>query len=264
MAEPKPDPFTVVARLGPPWQDLDLNQTNSEPYYQQLTRQIQAWIENGKITEGRNLPSERDLALALGLSRTTVKRCYDALRQSNLLGGKGRAGSKIQIPTRVEPTLGKLKGFTQEMQELGMTATSDLESKDVVLNRMMASLFSRPSNAQFLRLVRIRSGNDTPMTREIAWYDLTAAPLMADWNAQGSAYSFLKDQCDITLGSADQTVEAVLSSNEEMQAFGFENPQPCLLFKRKTYSRQGRLVEYVEGTFRGDAYVYRIKLNSAD
>jgi len=49
-----------------------------------------------------------------------------------------------------------------------------------------------------------------------------------------------------------------------MRVFGFESPEPCLLLKRKTYTSQRAarqaLVEYVEGCFRGDAYVYRLKL----
>jgi GntR family transcriptional regulator len=257
LNEPVP---LALTRLGVPWQALVLDHVSSEPYYLQLLKQIETWIESGQMPQGRNLPSERDLALALGLSRTTIKRCYDGLRKSDLLGGKGRAGSKIKTTKRIEPTLGKLKGFTQEMQELGMTASTQLQSKEVVSDRMMASLFGRPSTALFLRLVRVRSGDGTPMTREVAWYDLSLAPAMADWDAQGSAYSFLKDPCGLVLGGADQSVEAVLSSAEEMLAFGFDTPSPCLLFKRKTYSTQAQLVEYVEGTFRGDAYVYRLKL----
>jgi GntR family transcriptional regulator len=57
-------------------------------------------------------------------------------------------------------------------------------------------------------------------------------------------------------------VEAVLSTPEETQAFGFDAPQPCLLFKRKTWNEHEQLVEYVEGTFRGDAYVYRLRLQA--
>jgi GntR family transcriptional regulator len=30
--------------------------------------------------------------------------------------------------------------------------------------------------------------------------------------------------------------------------------------KRRTYARSGQIVEYVEGTFRGDAYAYRLTL----
>ena len=49
---------------------------------------------------------------------------------------------------------------------------------------------------------------------------------------------------------------------EDNEAFGFQTPSPCLLLKRKTLSTTGRAVEYVEGTFRGDAYAYRLTLRA--
>lgn len=250
------------AHLGAPWQSLVLDHASSEAYYKQLQRQIQSWIAQGLMGAGKNLPSERDLAAALGLSRTTIKRCYSELRSSDQLSAHGRHGTVVQAPVRVTPTLGKLRGFTQEMRELGKTASTVIVSKTIVHDRMMASLFNRSSTAQFLRLVRIRKGDDMPMTREVAWYDLSLVPALAQWDAQGSAYEFIQTHSDIRLSWADQTVEAILSSTEENQAFGFAEPMPCLLFKRKTHSAQDVLVEYVEGTFRGDAYVYKLKLET--
>ena len=116
------------------------------------------------------------------------------------------------------------------------------------------------SSSRFLRLLRLRLGDGTVLSRERAWYDLSVAPEMADWDVAGSAYRFLTERCGIDLSHGEQTVEAVLSSPDECAAFGFSEPQPCLLMKRKTYARSGQIVEYVEGTFRGDAYAYRLEL----
>ncbi|MPN60456.1 HTH-type transcriptional repressor DasR [bioreactor metagenome] len=62
------------------------------------------------------------------------------------------------------------------------------------------------------------------------------------------------------MADAEQSIEAVMSSPQEMEAFGFDAPMPCLLIKRKSMDAEGRLIEYVEGTFRGDAYAYRVRL----
>lgn len=62
------------------------------------------------------------------------------------------------------------------------------------------------------------------------------------------------------MGRGEQTIEAVMSDEEDEGVFGFEHPGPCLLLKRKADAVSGVLVEYVEGTFRGDAYTYRITL----
>lgn len=240
---------------------LRLNSQTSEPYYQQLKRKILALIESGELQTGLSLPAERVLADALKVSRTTVRRCYEELRESGQLDSNGRGGTSVKAPPRVSPALGKLKGFTEEMRELGMTASTRVEAHDIVCDRTIASVFQRPSTASFLRLIRIRLGDDVPMTREVAWYDLTLAPSLAHWDTSGSAYAFLESQCGIKLAWAEQSIEAVVSSPEESQVFGFSEASPCLLLKRKSYSTQDQLVEYVEGTFRGDAYAYRLKLH---
>ena len=210
----------------------------AEPSYRQLTNRLRALIDAGDIADGQSLPSERTLAEMLALSRVTVRRAYDELRAQDVLDTHGRAGVVVKSPPRLTPRLGRLKGFTEEMRELGM----------------------EPSTTRFLRLLRLRLGDGVVLSRELAWYDLGVAPEMEDWDVEGSAYRFLAERCGIALSHGEQSVEAVLSSPEEGAAFGFSEPQPCLLMKRKTYARSGQIVEYVEGTFRGDAYAYRLEL----
>ncbi len=233
----------------------------SKPVYQQLLRRITDMIRSGEIAHGYSLPSERMLAQALGLSRTTVRRCYEELRAQNHVDTHGRGGVTVKAPATINPKLGKLKGFTEEMQELGMIPSTQILERDIVQNRTIASVFNRPASTRFLRLARLRLGDDMPLTREVAWYDLAAAPALADWDVSGSAYQFIEQQCGLTLAYGEQTIEAVMSNDEEAAVFGFLEPGPCLLLKRKTYTTTGQIVEYVEGTFRGDAYTYRITLN---
>jgi GntR family transcriptional regulator len=247
------------AGLRAPYSQIELDKSASVPVWRQLFIQISHWVEFGEISQGDSLPAERELATALGVSRATVKRCYDELRNLNHLSGKGRGGSVVHSVTQVKPTLGRLKGFTQEMQELGKVASTEIVERSIRTDRMMASVFGRPSTAQFLHLVRIRKADGVPMTREVAWYDLTLVPKLAQWDSLGSAYNFIGEQ-GIALIHAEQTVEAVQSTTQETKVFGFAAPAPCLLFKRKTYSNNEQLVEYVEGTFRGDAYLYRLDL----
>ena len=243
----------LLARLAP-------DRTLAEPSYQQLRRKIQALIESGQIADGQSLPSERALAESLHLSRVTVRRAYEELRADNLLETHGRAGVSAKTPPQLTPQLGRLKGFTEEMRELGMEPSSRLLERSITTDRTVASIFGRPSTARFLRLVRLRMGDGVPLTREVAWYDLTAAAELENWDVEGSAYRFISERCGIALSHGEQSIEAILSSAEEMAAFGYTEPAPCLLLKRKTFSRSGQIVEYVEGTFRGDAYSYRLTL----
>ncbi|WP_445371475.1 GntR family transcriptional regulator [Methylomonas sp. HW2-6] len=233
----------------------------AEPVYKQLLRRIVQLIESGELGDGFSLPSERALAEALALSRTTVRRCYEELRAQDHIDTHGRAGATVKAaPQRIAPEMGRLKGFTEEMRELGMVASTRILEQGIVEDRTIASIFNRPASNRFFRIVRLRLGDGNPMSREVAWYDLTPAPDFAQWNGDGSAYQFLQERCGLSLQRADQTIEAVICNQAEMRVFGFEQPGPCLLLKRKTYTDQGTMVEYVEGTFRGDAYTYRVEL----
>jgi GntR family transcriptional regulator len=147
------------------------------------------------------------------------------------------------------------------MRELGMEPSTRLLEREIATDRTISSLFGRPTTARFLRLVRLRLGDGVPLSRELAWYDLTAAPQLADWDVVGSAYQYLEELCGIVLTRGEQTIEAVMSSAAEAEVFEFPEPGPCLLMKRRTFSTTGQLIEYVEGTFRGDAYAYRVTLN---
>ena len=75
-----------------------------------------------------------------------------------------------------------------------------------------------------------------------------------------TAYAVLRERCGLQLSWADQSIEAVTSSAEEAAAFGFDSPAPCLRLKRLSHTADGKAVEYAEGTFRGDAYRYRLRL----
>ena len=252
---PPADPLSVIAS------PLRLQRRVGGPYYLQLQRQIEALVHAGALPAGSGMPSERDLADRLGVSRATVKRSYDELRRARLLLSKGRrGGTVVQNVPQVSPMLDDLKGFTAEMHELGHAPTTRVIERVVVTDRAAASIFNHSSQARFLRTVRLRLADGNPMSREIAWYDLGLAPGLADWPGDTSVYVFLRERCGLALTWAQQTIEAVTSSPQETAAFGFSAPSPCLLLKRMSYTADGRLGEYVEGTFRGDAYRYRIKL----
>lgn len=244
----------LIERLTP---DRDL----AEPVYRQMARRMRELVAAGVIPVGQSLPAERILAERLGISRTTVRRFFEELRRSNELVVSGRNGATLTKPPTLYPALGKLKGFTSEMRECGVEPSTRLLERSIVEDRTIASMIQAPSTTRFLKLVRLRLGDGVPMSRETAWYNLSIAPELEDWKAQGSAYDYIQHVCGVRLTDAEQSVEAVLSSKVECDAFGFTSPMPCLLFKRRTRAASGQMVEYAEGVFRGDTYVYQIKLS---
>jgi len=66
--------------------------------YAALADAVSSLILDGRIAIGTRVPSERDLAAALGLSRTTVTAAYSALRVDGYLISRTGSGSFTAVP----------------------------------------------------------------------------------------------------------------------------------------------------------------------
>jgi DNA-binding transcriptional MocR family regulator len=68
------------------------------PLYAALARTLRALVLDGRLPLRTRLPAERDLATALGVSRTTVTAAYDALRSEGYVRSRQGAGSWTTLP----------------------------------------------------------------------------------------------------------------------------------------------------------------------
>src|SRR5258708_17412860 len=65
------------------------------PLQQKLARGLADCIRKGAVHPGIRLPSERSLAQALSISRTTVVAAYDALREGGWLESRTGSGTWV-------------------------------------------------------------------------------------------------------------------------------------------------------------------------
>ncbi|WP_034482702.1 PLP-dependent aminotransferase family protein [Actinomadura oligospora] len=69
------------------------------PLYAGLARAVRRLVQDGRLALRTRLPAERDLAAALGVSRTTVTAAYDRLRSEGYVESRQGAGSWTALPT---------------------------------------------------------------------------------------------------------------------------------------------------------------------
>ena len=72
--------------------------SSQAPAYKGLAEGIRLLVVDGRVSDGSRLPSERELAAALGVSRTTTTRVYSELRSSGLLRSRRGSGSIVSVP----------------------------------------------------------------------------------------------------------------------------------------------------------------------
>src|SRR6476660_2265788 len=83
---------TLARRIGP-----DLS-GGGQPAYRTLAARIRAAVLDGRLAVSTGLPSERDLATGLALSRTTVGAAYALLREQGWLDSRRGSGSRLRLP----------------------------------------------------------------------------------------------------------------------------------------------------------------------
>ena len=73
---------------------------NNIPLYLQIKDHIKKYIEDGNLPIGHRLPSERELAEEIGVSRKTVSLAYEELEKEGILSShRGRGTFVIKMPT---------------------------------------------------------------------------------------------------------------------------------------------------------------------
>lgn len=132
--------------------------TGKGPLHQKLASAITHAIRNGAVAPGFRLPSERALAQALTVSRTTVVAAYDNLRESSWL--ESRPGSGTRVAARVRPS----SQTTHLSGSALLTMLSNHDERNLIdfalgsphpLDELPSEFFTLPSD-EYAALVRDR------------------------------------------------------------------------------------------------------------
>ena len=74
---------------------IDLDRAARTPLATQIYRAVRDAIETGRLDPGAKLPSWRDMAAQLGVSRGTVRVAYQRLIDEQFVAGAGAAGTRV-------------------------------------------------------------------------------------------------------------------------------------------------------------------------
>ncbi|RDI63285.1 MocR-like transcription factor YczR [Nocardia pseudobrasiliensis] len=106
---------------------------SARPAYLALAEGIRLLIHDGRAPLGVALPSERDLATALGVSRTTVTSAYTLLREHGYLISRQGSRSTVALPASV-----KHDGNKPNRSILAMMSSDELPTIDMTYAAMSA------------------------------------------------------------------------------------------------------------------------------
>lgn len=245
--------------------DLQVDKDLPTPAYVQLRDRLRAAIVAGTWPVGHALPSERDLAAALGLSRMTVRRSLEELVAEGLLEGRQGAGTFVR-GRRLEQTVDRVIGFTDEARLLGFVPGSrTLEARPVEADRELARALGCQAGARVLRVARIRTADGAPLALQVAYLRPDMASLDQEaLERNGSLYRTIAAAYGVVPHRARQTITARLPTRDERGLLEIGVHDPVLALERTTLDTRGEPFEHVRSAYRGDRYALVLDLRAPD
>jgi GntR family transcriptional regulator len=244
---------SLADMLGP----LDAN--GAQPLYQQLQRALREAIDRAVFEPDDALPSERQLAADLGISRITVRKAIDALASEGRLVSRHGAGNFVAQVARIDKNFATLTSFSEDMRARGREPRSEwLKRAAGVVSPDEAMKLGVSPGTEVFRFHRLRFADDRPMAIEYAAVLATALRSLDD--VSDSLYAALNQRGNRPV-RALQRLSALLLDDDQAGLLRTEPDAAGLLVERLGYGRDGRALELSQSIYRGDTYDFVAELS---
>jgi len=226
------------------------------PLYLQVRKGLAQAIKAGIFKSEEALPSERDLAETLGVSRVTARKAIDALAREGII--VRRHGSGNYIAPLLEQPLSRLSSFTEELTQRGFSPSSRWVRRVVIpaLPDELLALGLSPG-ARVAKLERVRMADDVPMAYEVSVLPTTVLAMPEE--VQGSLYVYLREHGSEPV-RALQHLRAMNASSRHAKLLSIPEGAALMHVTRLSYLVDGRIVEMTQSYCRNDYYDFVVEL----
>lgn len=222
------------------------------PLSDRLRLALSALIETGAFGPGESLPSERELAARLDLSRSTVRQCLKDLAQLGLV--QTRQGVGTVVVGHIPKALSKLSGFSEDMRMRGLVPSSRvLELTVGPVPHDTAFRTGLPLETETISLRRLRLAGGEALSYE--WVVVPVACVGRDYDGTTSLYERM-DARGARPQRMLQSLEAVEANEEIAGLLGIRPGAAVLRIAQVGYGANGAVVEDAVSWYRGDRYKY--------
>ncbi|MDR3387540.1 MAG: GntR family transcriptional regulator [Rudaea sp.] len=226
--------------------------------YLRLRRSLQKMIENGSLEPGHALPSEREMATLLSLSRVTVRKAISGLADDGLLTQRHGAGTFVA--DRIVKSFSKLTGFTDDLRARGLKPRVKFLERSVgeVSPEEALALHLSPG-ARVVRLRRLRFAGDKALALEDT---VVPQSILRDPGAVKLSLYATLERLGCRPTRALQRLRAVALDAAQARLLHLPIGSPALAIERRAFLEDGRVVEFTSSLYRGDAYDFVAELQA--
>jgi GntR family transcriptional regulator len=184
-------------------------------------------ITSGDLVAGAVLPSEADLAGSYGVSRVTVRKALELLREEGLIGSRQGFGWFVAAPM-VRRSLGALSTIEADLAAQGREPVRKVLSFGFHDDGL--------DGESVLEVVRVNLADGQPFALVTVWCpEELGRSLSRDDVEQSTFYDLLP----VELASVDQTIRAVAADERDAEVLGIPPGSPLLVALRISRDADG-------------------------
>jgi GntR family transcriptional regulator len=225
-----------------------------EPLWSRLRASLVAQMEGGDLPPGAQLPSEHELCLLYGVSRTVVRQTLAQLVAERRIYKVQGSGAFVAPEKAADDFIGTNVGLSGEMIARGLRVTNRvIESGIGPALRREAARLGIAEGAPVFRVLRTQAVDD--VVRGLTRTVLNAAlvPGIERVNlVNQSLYNVMRHRYGLVPVRAERWIEAVLPDAGQARLLGVRRNTPVLAIESIACDAAGRPIEFYDSLYRSD------------
>lgn len=233
------------------------------PAFVRLARHFRERIVGGEWLPGQLVPGEEVLARELKVSVGTVRKAFDVLSGQGLVTRHRGRGTFVARATDERAFTSFFRLVDKSDGQRHLPTDTLLQRQRVAADAAERAALDLQRDDFVYRIRRRRSLDGAPLTLETISFP--AARIGAhEWGADRAAlllvYSFLEQQCGISVSRVEDRLSACLLPAKAAADLGLKAGHPVLQVTRTAYDLQGAAVEFRRSFMLTDAHEYLAEL----
>lgn len=207
------------------------------------------------------LPTEREFASDLGVSRLTVRRAIGQLETGGRIYRVQGAGTFV-ADKRITKTL-ELTGFSEDMRSRGMVpGSSVVEISRLAAGASLSYRLNVSPSSEIALVHRVRTADDVPMCVENAYFRGDLIPEGLVLGPRDSLYERIATRgTDAQPHHAHQSIQATVLTEADARHLDVPPFSAALVVERTVLNIRDEPIEFARSYYRADRFSFEITVD---